>query len=84
MSDFMRFIQNLVGNFPLHIEIGYSKTTDWSIQIYKKGCAEDYPNSRKFQNDAIVCTVQSCDMELAFAKAHVEVKEWLSENMGGY
>lgn len=31
-----------------------------------------------------VVNVQHCDMEYAFAKAHVELKEWLLENEGGY
>ena len=27
---------------------------------------------------------KNVDMELAFAKAHVSLKKWLSENEGGY
>lgn len=84
MSDFLLFMDELVKRFPLHVKITYNKTTDWVIYVYKKNCADDYPNSPKDGEDACVCLVQACDMELAFAKAHVDVKEWLLENEGGY
>lgn len=84
MSDFLRFFNDKVKDFPMHLEIGYSKICDWSIYIYKKGCADDYPDSRNYEDNAIICQVQDSDMELAFAMAHVELKEWLIENEGGY
>ena len=84
MNEFLKFIDEKVHDFPMHIEIGYNKTCDWGIYIYKRGCASDFPNSRKNGDDAIICDVQSCDIELAFAMAHVEVKKWFSENFGGY
>ncbi len=84
MQDFLRFIDSKVGEFPLHIEICYNKMTDWCIYIYKKGCAKDYPESWIEGDNAILCNVSSCDMELTFAMAHVKVKEWLSEYEGGY
>ena len=84
MDDFLKFLDGKVTDFPMHVEISYNKTCDWSVYIYKKGCAGDYPNSSKSGNDAIICHVQSCDMELVFAMAQVAVKEWLSENCGGY
>lgn len=52
--------------------------------MYKKGCAEDYPESKHEGNDAVLCYEQDGDMELCFAKAHVAVKEWLVEHYGGY
>lgn len=84
MSDFLIFIDDLVHRFPLHVSITYSKTTDWEVYIYKKNCAEEYPDSLKDGNDAVLCHVQSGDIEYAFAQAQVEVKNWLIENEGGY
>lgn len=84
MSEFLKFLDEKVSSFPMHIEIGYNKTCDWCIYIYKKDCASNYPNSKHNGQDAIICDVQHCDIELAFAKAQCEVKEWFSENCGGY
>lgn len=84
MTDFLRFIDELRRNFPIHLEIYYSKIMDWCITVTKVGCADDYPNSEHIGSDAILCRVQDLDMQLCFAKAHVCVKEWLCENAGGY
>lgn len=84
MDDFLRFISEKVKYFPMHIEITYNKTCDWQIYVYKQGCAEDYPESESSGKDAIICSTQDGDIELAFAKAQCEVKEWLSANEGGY
>ena len=84
MSDFLRFINKLVEDFPLHIEITYNKTADWMIYIYRKGCGTDYPSSQRVGEDAVVVCVQDGDMELCFAKAHIALKEWLCDNLGGY
>ena len=77
MDDFLRFFDSIVHDYPMHLEIYYSKIMDWCIHIYKKGCGEN-------GEDLKILSVQSCDMQLAFAKAQVELKEWLSENNGGY
>ena len=84
MTEFLKFIDSLCENFPVHLEIYHSKILDWVITVYKKDCAEDYPESRRRGNDAILCNVQDLDVELCFAKAQVKVKEWLVENNGGY
>ena len=84
MTDFLKFLDDLVKRFPLHVEIGYNKIADWCIEIYKRGCADDYPNSPRDGNDAVLVRVQDTDMELAFARAHVELKTWLVGNEGGY
>ena len=73
MTDFLKFFESVVENYPLHMEIYYSKTMDWCIDIWK---AMD----EKVQ----VVYVSGNDMELVFAKAHVGLKEWLLENEGGY
>lgn len=84
MQDFLKFFDDKVLNFPMHLEIYYSKISDWNICIYKKGCAKDFPNSKCDGEDAVVVFVQDVDMELCFAKAHVALKEWLLEHTGGY
>lgn len=91
MEDFLRFISDLVKWFPLHVEIYYSKTMDWIVEVYKKNCADDYPDSEhrrdvngKGTNDVELCYETGPDMELCFARAHVAVKEWMSKFNGGY
>ena len=84
MIDFLKFLNEKLRDFPMHVDIGYNKTCDWSIYIYKKGCASDYPDSSKRGEDAVIVHEQDGDMELCFAKAHVALKEWLLENEGGY
>ena len=90
MNEFMKFIDDLAHRFPLHVEIYFSKVMDWCVTVYRKGCAEDYPGTpvRYYDcektNDACLCDVQDSDMELAFAKAHVAVKEWMLKYNGGY
>lgn len=82
MSEFLKFIDGL--GSAVHLEIYYSSVMDWCIRVYKKGCASEYPESKKDGNDAILCDVQDIDMELAFAKAQVECKEWLIKFNNGY
>jgi hypothetical protein len=84
MNDFIKFFNDKKRDFPMHLEINYNKVADWHIYIYKKGCANDFPNSNRYGEDAIICNVQYSDMDLAFAKAQVELKEWLLEHDGGY
>ena len=84
MSDFLLFIDDLRRRFPVHVEIYYSKIMDWCITVQKKGCADQYPKSVRIKEDAVLCAVQNSDIALAFAQAHVAVKEWLMENEGGY
>lgn len=84
MNEFLLFFDQLKRLFPMSLEITHSKITDYIINIYKKGCAADYPNLEHDGDDAILVSVQSDDIELCFAKAHVELKEWLLDNNGGY
>lgn len=77
MDDFLRFFNEKRRTYPMRLEIYYSKNMDWVITVFRKGCAED-------GGDLVLLDVQDCDMELCFAKAHVELKEWLIENEGGY
>lgn len=77
MQDFLQFFKSVVADYPMHLQIGYSKICDWTIHIYKKGCADD-------GGDLPIVNVGDCDMELCFAKAHVEFKNWLIKNLSGY
>ena len=84
MDDFLRFVNDLRRRYALHLEISYSKITDWTITVYRRGMADDYPISQHEGKDVILCHVQSCDMEFAFARAQVALKTWLIANEGGY
>jgi len=84
MSDFLRFMDDLKDRFPFHMEIYYSKIMDWCITVTKKGCAKEFPKSAHEGDYVIMVQVQDLDMELCFAKAHVAIKEWMIENVGGY
>lgn len=77
MSDFLKFFDEEAHAYPMYLDIYYSKCTDWIIAVYKKGCAED-------GTDLKIVYVNDIDMELCFAKAHVQLKEWLVEHEGGY
>jgi len=77
MNEFLSFIDELADRYKIHVEIYYSSIMDWCVKVYRKGCEKD-------GKDLVMCDTQSCDMKLAFAKAQVELKEWLSENEGGY
>jgi hypothetical protein len=77
MNEFIKFFDEKRQYYPMHLEIYYSKIMDWCIRVYKKGCGEN-------GSDLKILYVQHCDVELAFAKAQVELKEWLLENEGGY
>ena len=77
MSDFLKFFDDKVNNYPMHMNIYYSKMMDWCIRIWTKGCDES-------GKDIEILSVQDGDMELCFAKAHVALKEWLCQNEGGY
>ena len=84
MDDFLRFIAQKVKTFPMHVDIYYSHVMDWCITVTRRGYARHYPESEHDGDDAVLCRVQDCDIALCFAKAHVEVKEWMSRFLGGY
>ena len=77
MADFLRFFDKIVKRYPMHLEITYSKVTDWGVRIYRKGCAVD-------GSDLEIVGVQDCDMELCFAEAQVQLKNYLLNTEGGY
>ena len=87
MNEFLNFVDGLRHRMAFHLEIYYSRVMDWTITIYRKGCAELYPDAAlcgENQQDVVMVEVQDPDMELCFAKAHVALKEWLLKNSKGY
>lgn len=84
MNEFLKFFDEKVQVYPMHLTICYNKTCDWMIEIAKKGCAADYPTAEHHGNDVLICFAQAEDIELCFAKAYVALKEWLIEFDGGY
>lgn len=63
-------------NFRAHnlgINIGHNNVSDWCVSITAHGD----------RSKDIVFT-QSCDLNLALAKAEVKLKKWLIKNKGGY
>lgn len=75
MDDFLKFFDEKSKEYPMHLDIGYSKTCDWTIQVWKKTSNTE---TREILYE------YSADMELCFAKAHVALKEWLLKCEGGY
>lgn len=53
---------------------------NWSIYIYRRNCGEKETDIKIIE----IVNVLDYDMELCFAKAQVQFKEWLLENNGGY
>ena len=84
MNEFLNFFDSKRRDFPMHLDISYSKVCDWEITIRKLGCAKDYPDALCIGNDVIICYEQDIDMELCFAKAHVALKTWLLDFEEGY
>ena len=41
MEELIRFIDDVKSRSAMHVKISYTKTTDWMIEIYKKGCAKN-------------------------------------------
>lgn len=77
MNEFLKFFDQQVESYPMHLDISYCKTCDWDIHVYKKGCDEH-------GDDLEILHVQDCDVDLCFAKAQVALKEWLREHRRGY
>ena len=73
MNEFIKFFNQTASDYPMHLEIYYSKIMDWTIRVWKK-----------MDKDIEIVNIQDCDVELVFAQAQVQLKEWLLENEGGY
>jgi len=77
-NEFFRFFDEVIKrSYYIHLDVGYNKAADYCIKVYRKGCGED-------GKDLVLCRAQDSDMDLAFAKAYVELKQWLCDNKVGY
>ena len=76
MNDFLRFYNEIEHNRGWALEIYHSSIIDWSITIGYKSTHDKYGEK--------IIYVSDCDMEYAFAKAQIELKDWLIKNEGGY
>jgi hypothetical protein len=72
MKEFIDTYENWELKFGLKLEIYHSSIVDWCIRV-----------GFKHKTD-IILNIQESDLELAFAKAQIKLKEWLLENNGGY
>lgn len=75
MEDFLRFY-NQVKKSSWTLEIYNSSIIDWRITI-------GFISMHTKHGETII-DVQDCDIEYVFAKAQVLLKDWLTENEGGY
>ena len=67
MDDFLKFFAKKVLTYPMHLEVSYSKVTDWGVRVWRMGTAYD-------GDDEELVNVQHCDAELCFAIAQMQLK----------
>lgn len=72
MQEFLKFYDQIKNKRKWRLEIYHTSIVDWVISI------------ETMDSQNAIISVQNCDMELAFAKAQVSLKEWLLDNEGGY
>lgn len=61
----------------LALEVGHNSIADWCVTVYdRKGTS--------LKDSKRVIGVQECDRITAFARAYIELSEYVSENRGGY
>ena len=77
MSDLLKFFDKKRRTYGMRMELGYSKTCDWLLRIWRKGVADD-------GGDVTICTIQHPDLEYVLARGQVELKEFLMDTEGGY
>ena len=76
MAD-INWLAEIVKVHKFHIEFYYSSITDWCLTITRRGC-------KVGGGDLIVFDGQNSDLSLLLAKAEVAVKEYCTDNLGGY
>jgi hypothetical protein len=76
MNEFIKLYDDKSYERGWSLEIYHSSIMDWCITV---GYKVTHP-----KHGETLIRVQNCDVEFAFAKAQVELKEWLSEHEGGY
>lgn len=76
MAD-INWLKKIVTVHKFHVELTYSRITDWYLTITRRG-------SKVGGGDLIVFDGQDSDLSLLLAKAEVAVKEYCTDNLGGY
>ena len=74
MRELFSVVEN---NANLCLEVGYNSVADWCITVYDK-------SGGSISDATMVVSVQECVSDLAFAKAYVQLTDYLSENRGGW
>lgn len=77
MQDFLKFYDLMADKYGFTLNIYRYGVSDWVIRIGYTGENVSCPVET-------IVSVQNCDMDLAFATAQVEFKEWLLDHKGGY
>ena len=76
MAD-INWLSDIVKEHKFHITIDYSPTSDWVVYVMRKGCASD-------GSDLVIFDGEDSDLSLLLAKAEVAVKEYCTNELGGY
>lgn len=76
MKTFLKLYEDKYYSRGWNLSIYHSSIVDWTIQIGYKTTHPKYGE--------LIIDIQESDMDLAFAKAQVELKKWLLENEEGY
>lgn len=76
MAD-INWLKKIVTVHKFHVELTYSRITNWYLTITRRG-------SKAGGGDLIVFDGQDSDLSLLLAKAEVAVKEYCTDNLGGY
>ena len=77
MNPFLELYERLYYMRGWNLEIYHSSIVEWNIRIgYKSACIK--------HGEYVIQVEGAVDMDYAFAKAEVLLKDWLMENEGGY
>jgi len=80
IEKLLDIIQSHANTIGININIYYSSITDTAIEIGFKTTRPQH--AEKYGNPFI--SIQEADRDRAFAKAYVELTDWLIENYEGY
>lgn len=77
MDDFLKFFDEQVITYPMHLQICYSQIGQWGIKIFKKGANSDGTDLNIFDEWG------EPNAEYIFAKAYIALHNHLMEYCGG-
>lgn len=72
MTEFLKFFCKKSRVYPIQLKVYYEKGLGVCVSVYNA------------EGDKEILFVHGLDIGLVFAKAQVQLKEWLLENEGGY